>query len=407
MNDFDLIIIGGGMVGGALACALGNSPLRIALLEAEPAAPLAADAPFELRVSAFSLANQRFLENVGVWSRLEASGRVCPFDAMRVWEDGGAATRFDCADIDAPALGYFAENRLLQENLLERCQDFSNIELLRPVETRSISIEADQVVVRCHNRTLRARLLIGADGARSKVREAACIGTHAWDYEQAALVVTILSDLPQQHMTWQRFTPSGPQAFLPLAQRHASLVWYHRPDQVRRLRALPDQDFLSELETAFPPELGGIQQMVGRASFPLRRMHAHRYVQERVALLGDAAHTVHPLAGQGVNMGLLDAAVLAEVLLDATAKGRDPGALNALRKYERWRRHDNLLMLTATDAFYRTFSNTNPVLRLARNSGMYLADGLRPLKHQAMRVALGLAGRQPRLTLPGQTVLAP
>jgi len=400
MNEFDLIIVGGGMVGGALACALGGSSFSVAVLESDPPAFPTADEAFDLRVSAVSLANQRFLDNIGAWPKLASSGRVCPYDTMRVWENGGAETHFDCAAVDAPALGYFAENRLLQCALLARCREFDNIELIAPVETTKITLEAEYALVRTSARTLRSRLLVGADGARSRVRQAALIGTHAWDYEQSALVTTILSDLPQQYTTWQRFTPSGPQAFLPLAQRHASLVWYNYPAEVRRLQALPDAAFLAELETTFPPELGGVAQMIGRASFPLRRMHAHRYVQARLALIGDAAHTVHPLAGQGVNMGFLDAAVLAEILLDAAAKGRDPGAVPVLRQYERWRRHDNLLMLTATDAFCRVFSNAHPLLRLARNSGLYLAGSLTPLKQQAMRVALGLAGRQPRLTLP-------
>ena len=400
MNDYDLIIVGAGMVGSALACALGGSSLKIALLEAEHPTALASDAVFDLRVSAVSLANQRFLDNIGAWQHIQDSHRVCPFTTMRVWEAGGAETCFDCADIDIPALGYFAENRILQQALLTRCRDFSNIELFMPIDTQSIQFETEQVVVRCQSQTLRTRLLIGADGARSKVRQAALIGTHAWDYQQSALVATILSALSQQSITWQRFVPSGPQAFLPLAQQHASLVWYNRPQEVRRLLALSESDFLRELETAFPPELGGVQVLIGRASFPLRRMHTQHYVRERVALIGDAAHTVHPLAGQGVNMGFLDAAVLAEVLLDAVAKGRefDLGALSVLRQYERWRRHDNLLMLTATDAFYRAFSNTNPILRFTRNSGLALANGFGPLKHQAMRVALGLAGRQPLLT---------
>ena len=397
MNEFDIIIIGGGMVGSALACALGSGSHRVALLEAQPPARLMPNAPFDLRVSAVSLANQRFLANIGAWDAIEASTRVCPYRRMRVWEGGGSETQFDCAEIDEPALGYFAENRLLQHELLARCKDFDNIELLYPAQPKDIRIETDRVSVRYDTRTLRGKLLIGADGAHSRVRQAALIGTHAWDYEQSALVTTIKSALPQQDITWQCFTPSGPQAFLPLAQRHASLVWYHRPEEVRRLLNLTDSDFLSELESSFPTDLGGVDALIGRASFPLRRMHAHRYVQPRVALVGDAAHTVHPLAGQGVNMGFLDAAVLAEVLLAAAP--RDPGDLSILRRYERWRKHDNLAMLNATDLFYRVFSNTNPVLRFARNAGLFAAGSLPPLKQQAMRVALGLAGRQPALTL--------
>lgn len=394
MQTCDVLIVGGGMVGSTLACALGGSDLEVVLLEAQPPLKIAQNAPFDLRVSAISLANQRLLANLGVWPALQQSDRICPYTRMRVWEAGGHETLFDCAELDAPALGFFVENRLLQQALLERCTQFDNIQIISPASAEDIRIEADRVTVRCQQQTLRTRLLIGADGSQSRVRQAAAIGTHSWDYEQAALVCTIKSALPQQDITWQRFTAKGPQAFLPLAQCHASLVWYEHPDTIRHLQTLTEQEFLTELEAAFPPELGRIEVLIGRASFPLKRMHAQHYVKPNIALIGDAAHTVHPLAGQGVNMGLLDAAALAEIILNA---GSNFAAFNQLRKYERWRKAENLTMLTATDGFYRVFSNTSPVLYGLRNSALLLADKVFPLKQQAMRSAMGIAGRQPQL----------
>lgn len=397
---YDVIIVGGGMVGAALACALASNngrPLHIALLEARPPKPPQYGDDVGLRVSAINLANQRFLNNIGAWPWLAEQDRICLCSAMKVWETDGVEVHFDCADIDEPALGYFVENKWLQHALLRRCQTLSNVHLYAPCNIQSIDIATDAVSVQCDAQLLQGRLLIGADGANSNVRQVAQIGCHAWDYPQQALVATIRSDLTQQHLTWQRFTPTGAQAFLPLAQQHASLVWYHTPAEIQTLLNLSDADFGAALRQYFPSQLGGIDRLIGRASFPLRRMHAQCYVKPRVALVGDAAHTVHPLAGQGVNMGLLDAAVLAEVLLDSLSQGSDLGRLSVLRQYERWRRHDNVAMLAVTDSFYRIFNNQNPLLRVGRNGGLLLSRVVTPLKNQAMRTALGLTGRLPRL----------
>jgi 2-octaprenyl-3-methyl-6-methoxy-1,4-benzoquinol hydroxylase len=203
--------------------------------------------------------------------------------------------------------------------------------------------------------------------------------------------------LPQQEISWQRFTPSGPQAFLPLPGHHASLVWYHRPAEVKRLLALDDGDFMSELEATFPECLGGVSGITARGSFPLRRMHAHRYVDRRVALVGDAAHTVHPLAGQGVNLGMLDAAVLAEVLLTALGRAEDLGDGEVLARYERRRRRDILAMMGVIDIFYRLFGNDVVPVKLLRNLGLEVANRLTPAKRQVMRFALGLTGEAPML----------
>ncbi|MGF1525844.1 MAG: UbiH/UbiF/VisC/COQ6 family ubiquinone biosynthesis hydroxylase [Candidatus Competibacterales bacterium] len=395
--DYDVLIVGGGMVGSTLACALGDTPFKVGLLEAALPAPVGVDDPFDLRTSALSLASTRILENIGAWQTLVASQRLCPYRRIRVWEDGGAETNFAADAVGEEVLGYFLENRLLQHALLERVRALDNVDLLAPATPVAIRFAETAATVETGDRTLKARLLVGADGQRSKVRQASGIGVFAWDYEQGVVVASVKTALPQQDLTWQRFTPAGPQAFLPLAGPHATLVWYHRPREVQRLLALAEADFIRELEGAFPIELGGVEAVVERGSFPLQRQHANRYVDHRVALIGDAAHAIHPLAGQGVNLGLLDAAALRDVLLSAVARGRDIGDGELLGDYQRWRRRENLAMMTVVDVFYRLFGNDNTALRQLRNTGLWFAERLSPAKHQVMRYALGLVGRQPSL----------
>lgn len=405
-EHYDIIIVGGGMVGATLGCALGGARLRVAVLEAQQPRPYSPEDALELRVSAISPASQRIFAGVGAWAGM-ASRRLCPYRRLRVWEGNGeAATEFNCADTGEPVLGYFLENRLVQLALLERLQTFSNVNLLCPARPHRISWNDDAAIVDlAEGRTLTGRLVVGADGAQSLVRQAAGIGVHAWDYEQRAVVATVSTVLPQQDITWQRFVPTGPQAFLPLPGHHASIVWYHQPLETQRLLALDNGDFIAELQSTFPACLGRINGLIARGGFSLRRMHAHRYVQARVALIGDAAHTLHPLAGQGVNLGLLDAAALAETLIEAAAEQRDIGDVQVLQAYERWRRLDNLTMLAVMDLFYRVFGNSSPPIRLLRGLGLGLANRLTPAKHYVMRYAMGLAGRQPRLAQSGENLV--
>ena len=246
-------------------------------------------------------------------------------------------------------------------------------------------------------RILKSRLIVAADGGFSRVRQSAGMGVSGWDYEQHALVLTVDTACGQQDITWQRFTPEGPQALLPLDGPHASLVWYSTPEEVARLKTLPDDALMAALESEFPACLGDVTRITARGSFPLRRQHALRYVKEGVALIGDAAHMIHPLAGQGVNIGLLDAAALAEVLVAAQRAGEDIGSQTVLGRYERMRRKNNLLMMTVMDAFYRTFGNSHGPVRFLRNLGLGLAERLKPAKKLAMSYAMGLNGSLPRL----------
>ncbi len=400
MESFDIVINGGGMVGSALACALAQTtPYRIAVLEPNPPSVRPPDAPFEVRMSAFSLGTVKFLTNIGVWPRVLETQRACPYRQMRVWEDGGGETYFHADQVGVDRLGDFAENQLVQRAALDHLETLENATLFRTAPHKIRITDAYVEITTQDDQQLQAKLVVGADGANSVVRAAAGIGSHSWDYGHHALVTSAITQLPQQDLTWQRFTPRGPQAFLPFPGHHAALVWYESAQRCRELLDLDDDTFLRTLEAHFPHELGGVSGLTQRLSFPLRRSHAQRYVVERVALIGDAAHTVHPLAGQGVNLGFLDAAALAEILQSALHRGRDLGDVDLLTEYERWRKTDNLAMQTVIDLFYRVFSNEFAPLKTLRGLGLGMANRLGVAKGPVIRFALGVSaiGRVPQL----------
>jgi 2-octaprenyl-3-methyl-6-methoxy-1,4-benzoquinol hydroxylase len=395
-GEYDVVIVGGGMVGAALGCALGNSALRVALIEDQPPLPFSSEQTQDLRVSAVSIASSSMLSTVGAWKGVLAR-RACPFRRMRVWEDG-PGVEFSSMEIDQPVLGHIVENRVIQLALLERLQAFSNVDCILPAQTQKIQYQASgSQVVLTDGRQLSGRLLVAADGGHSRVRQAARLGVNSRDYEQHALVLTVETAYGQQDITWQRFVPTGPLAFLPLTGPHASLVWYHRPDQVNALLQLADDELLRRLKSTFPPELGEIRRILSKGSFPLKRQHALEYVKEGVALIGDAAHMIHPLAGQGVNIGLLDAAALGQVLVNANTHRQDIGSRAVLKEYERIRRQNNLVMMTTMDLFYRTFGQANLPMRVLRNLGLNLAEKLSPAKIRVMRYAMGLGQDFPKL----------
>jgi 2-octaprenyl-3-methyl-6-methoxy-1,4-benzoquinol hydroxylase len=393
--QYDIAIVGGGMVGSTLACCLANSGLNVVVLEAARPPAFSTEQPPDLRVSALSMASRHILESIGAWHKVTEK-RFCPFRTMQVWE-GVGNTEFRAEDIGESELGYIVENRLLQLALLEHLEDVGSIELRCPVATQRITYNEHGSLIQLEDGDIQARLIVGADGANSQVRQAARIGVSSWDYKQHAMVLNVETAYGQQDITWQRFRPSGPQAFLPLVGNYGSLVWYNSPDEVARLKSLTDDQLLTELLAAFPSSLGRIKRILQRGSFPLKRQHALDYVKPGIALIGDFAHTINPLAGQGVNIGLLDAAALAEVIVDAHQAGRDFASLCVLKQYERQRKMDNLVMMTAMDAFYRVFSNDNRPIRLLRNLGLGLADKLGPVKHRIIRHAMGLEGNLPRL----------
>ncbi len=398
VTEFDVLIVGGGMVGATLARALADTSLRIGLIEQSQPKDFDAEQPHDLRVSALSMASQRILKSCGAWDGVLAR-RYCPFKRMRVWETAGIGdTTFNSDDIGYPELGFIVENRIVQLALWEQFAGQDNIHVYTPAVIQSIECHGtSNTVTLSSGETLTARLLVAADGGSSQARQAAGLGVVAEEYSQQALVLYVKTAYPQQDITWQRFYPAGPRAFLPLSGPYGSLVWYDSPETIKRLMALDDETLLTEAYAAFPAEIGEIDALLGRGFFPLKRQHALSYGKEGVVLLGDAAHMIHPLAGQGVNIGMLDVASLSEILHEAVVQGEDIGAVELIKRYEKQRRHHNTLMMTTMDMFYRIFKDQHKPLGVLRNLGLQAAQRITPARNKAMKFAMGIEGPLPAM----------
>lgn len=397
-NNFDVVIVGAGMVGATVACSLGDSDIKVAVIEQRLPQEFKPDQCHDLRVSALSIASKNILAGVGAWSGI-INRRFCPFKRMRVWETAGD-TEFNSADINHSELGFIVENRIIQLALLERLSQYKNIELIAPTSIKKINYVgfSEPTIIELDNGDeLQTTLLVAADGGHSKIRQTTGLGVSGWDYQQHALVVYVETAYEQQDITWQHFLPSGPQAFLPLNGHYASLVWYHSADEIRRLKNLANKDLIVELTAAFPDCLGEVKQVLGIASFSLKHQHAQRYVKTGVVLVGDAAHIINPLAGQGVNIGLLDSAALGEVLINAKANTENLGDMTVLKRYEKMRRNENLKMMAVMDILYRAFSNDVLPVKFIRNFGLGLVNRILPAKNKLMRLAMGLEGNLPKL----------
>ena len=399
----DLIIVGAGMVGSALALALQDQGLEILLVDGGPLSvkPFDPHAAFEPRVSALSGASQRILERLGVWAGI-AARRTSPYGDMQVWDGSGTGhIHFSAASVHAEVLGHIVENRVVQDALLERLHD-SSIGLLANARVEQLRRSGDDWLLSLKDgRELRAPLLIAADGANSAIRRLAGCATREWDYLHHAIITSVRCSKPHQATAWQRFTDDGPLAFLPLAgppgEHWCSIVWSTTPTEAERLMALDDAGFRRALGFAFEHRLGEVLQADARLCIPLRQRHAKRYIEDGLALIGDAAHSIHPLAGQGVNLGFLDVAVLAEVLLHAIQRGERLSDVKVLSRYERRRMPHNLAMMAAMEGFQRLFQADPLALRWLRNSGLNLVDGLGEGKALLVRQALGLSGDLPEL----------
>ena len=399
----DLIIVGAGMVGSALALALQDQGLEILLVDGSPLSvkPFDPQAAFEPRVSALSVASQRILERLGVWEGI-AARRVCPYGEMQVWDGSGTGQiHFSAASVHAESLGHIVENRVVQDALLERLHD-SSIGLLPGARLEQLRRSGEGWLLSLNDgRELRAPLVIAADGANSAVRRLAGCATREWDYLHHAIVTSVRCAKPHQATAWQRFTDDGPLAFLPLAgpagEHWCSIVWSVTPAEAERLMALDEAGFRRALGFAFEHRLGEVLHVDKRLCIPLRQRHATRYVEAGLALIGDAAHSIHPLAGQGVNLGFLDVAVLAEVLLHAMQRGERLSDVKVLSRYERRRMPHNLAMMAAMEGFERLFQADPLPVRWLRNSGLNWVDDLPEAKALFVRQALGLSGDLPEL----------
>lgn len=403
----DLIIVGAGMVGSTLALALEGSGLDILVLDASPleAADFDPQGGFEPRVSALSAASQRIFERLGAWPGMSAR-RVSPYTDMHVWDGSGTGQiHFSAETVHAEVLGHIVENRVVQDALLETMQRRGGQRLLGAARFERLErMPQGWQLTLDDGRQLNAPLLVAADGANSAVRRLAGCETREWDYLHQAIVTSVRCSEPHQRTAWQRFTDDGPLAFLPLErdgdQHWCSIVWSVTELEARRLMALDDVAFRAALGRAFEQRLGEVEEVDPRLCIPLRQRHAKRYVQPGLALIGDAAHTIHPLAGQGVNLGLLDAAVLAEVIEAAMARGERPEDIRVLSRFERRRMPHNLAMMAAMEGFERLFQADPLPLRWLRNTGLKAVQALPEAKALFVRQALGMSGDLPALARP-------
>ena len=385
----DIAIVGGGMVGALAAALLAPTGLTIQVIETKRPAEFSPEQPFDLRVSAISATSVALLEQAGAWGHIQ-SMRAWPYQRLEAYEWQGFYTEFSADSVDREYLGYMVENRIIQLGLWQALQQWPNVVLDCPNGLAALrQTENGALLTLTHGQPLAARLVLACDGAESMTRQLAGIGISAWDYGQQCMLISIEADQLESDMTWQQFTPNGPRAFLPLGTNEGCLVWYDQKPRIQALAKL-DKDSLAEQVAAhFPPRIGNFK-VLSKGSFPLRRRHANHYVKGRVVLLGDAAHTINPLAGQGVNLGFKDVAAITELVTQGVEAQLDIGSAERLARYQRRRRPDNLLMQTTMDVCYHAFSNDILPLKILRNLSLKAAQHSGPLKTRVMKYAMGL-----------------
>jgi 2-polyprenylphenol 6-hydroxylase len=406
--DFHILVIGGGLVGACAAALAAANPelhdLKIAVLESQPPTMPPAGAEVDLRVSAVSRASERILTAVRAWPLIPEHHR-CAYDEMIVWDAAGkplgpGSIHFSASASGEPNLGYIIENRRLLWALYDCPPLRERVTVLRG-ELAGLAFDDEQAVVAlADGRSLNVGLIIAADGAASRSRKLAGIETRGWDYDQRAFVTHVRTEHSHARTAWQRFLPDGPIAFLPLVDGRSSIVWTTRPDHARQLVAGAPEDVARQIEMAIDGALGTVELAGPRAEFPLRLTHARSYCKDRFALVGDAAHAVHPLAGQGVNLGLLDCAALIETLAAEVAAGGNARALaelRVLRRYERWRKSENVVALGLIDGLNRLFSTSSSMLGFARRVGLSAVDRSALAKRFFMGRALGTNGEIPQV----------
>lgn len=401
---YDVVVIGGGLAGLTQAIALASHGIRVAVIDREDPAR-AVHAGFDGRVSAIALASQRMLAAIGLWQHVS--------EAQPMWDirvsDGDSLlfVHYDHAALGNEPFGYLVENRVMRLAQQAAVDELPLLQLFAPMAVRRIergipgSGAAASVELK-DGRRLQARLVIGADGRQSFVREGAGIRTVEWSYRQSGIVCTVAHELPHDGAAQERFLPAGPFAILPMTDdengvHRSSLVWTEPTERAEAIMALDDGGFNTEMRRRFGDGYGDAHVVGPRWSYPLAFLHAERYTDHRLALIGDAAHGIHPIAGQGLNLGLRDIAALTEALVDARGLGLDLGQADVLERYARWRRTDTLVLSAVTDGLTRLFSNDIAPVRVVRDLGLGLVDRILPLKKFFMRHAMGDVGTLPRL----------
>ncbi len=397
-TEYQLVIVGAGMVGAALAAGLANSGISIALVEPNIAKPLSIPSTcseFDTRVSAITAQSESLLTRLGAWGLIESS-RKSPYQGMTVWDgEGTGEVNFNANDLHVPCLGTLVENREVVWALQQVVEQGNNITLIRDTVSHIDNQDEQGLtpVFLASGAILKTQLLVGADGALSRIKQWAEFANCEWDYQHQALVATVELEQSHQQTAWQRFRQQGPLALLPLAANNdktCSIVWSTSDEECQSLLALNDDEFCLALGQAFEFRLGQVVKVGPRMAFPLRQRHAKNYVVPGIALVGDAAHTIHPLAGQGVNLGFKDVVALSEELLRAQQQGLNLGELSILQRYQRRRQADNLLMMAAMEGFKRLFAAEQPLIRLIRNQGMRLFNRASAIKQHVVMQAMGL-----------------
>jgi 2-octaprenyl-6-methoxyphenol hydroxylase len=397
----EVLVIGGGMAGMTLASALAGAGVDVTVVDSSPPEELL-DEGYDGRASAIAWGSAQVFRGIGLWPHLEADAG--PIRDIRVVDgtlERGPSLLFlhyDHTDLGDEPFGYMIENRVIRRSLFQQARSLSGHRLVSPSRVTGLNRSASGVEAELEDGTrIQARLAVGAEGRRSPTRESAGITISRADYGQTAIVCTVAHEREHDGVAVEYFLPSGPFAMLPMTKRRMNIVWTERAELAPGYMKLDDAAFLAELHRRFGDWLGEIDLVGPRFAYPLSLQHASRYTDQRLALVGDAAHGIHPIAGQGLNLGLRDVAALAEAIIDARRLGLDIGAADVLGRYERWRRFDSVLLTGVTDALNRLFSNDIPPLRLARDLGLAAVDRLPPVKKFLMRHAMGVVGELPRL----------
>ncbi|HXP78104.1 MAG TPA: UbiH/UbiF/VisC/COQ6 family ubiquinone biosynthesis hydroxylase [Stellaceae bacterium] len=392
----ELVVVGGGLVGLSLGIACAQAGLDTLVVDREDPAVTLAES-YDGRASAIAYGSQQILSALGIWAKL--ASEVAPILEIRVADDNAPLfLHYDHREVGDHPLGWIVENAVLRRALLERVRELPHLTHAAPRSVTGVERGASVALVRlAGDHAIRARLVAAADGKASPLRKAAGIRTIEWSYPQTGIVTTVRHEQPHRGVAVEHFLPAGPFAILPLTGNRSSLVWTERADLAPRILAMGAADFADELRRRFGDFLGAVEPVGPRWSYPLAFLHAEHYAAPRLALVGDAAHLIHPIAGQGLNLGLRDVAALSEVLVDARRLGLDIGEPEVLRRYESWRRIDNWMLSAVTDSLNRLFSNAIPPLKLARDLGLAAVNQVPPLKRLFMRHAMGVVGDQPRL----------
>ncbi len=406
---FDIVVVGAGMVGAALATGLGQNGFRVALVDRAPPPDFDPESAPDIRVSALSAGSERYLQSLGAWDHILGM-RATPYKRLAVWDETRyplqnlvprklAEVKFDATELGAHHLGHIVENSVTQQALWQTAEACPQISMFHGQGVASLAQSGDTATVTLDDdRELLASLVVGCDGAQSRIRDLAGIGVTRNQYDQQAMVISVRYQGPVEDITWQGFHPSGPRAFLPLhsagpehpGESWGSLVWYDSPEELARLKAMDDSTLMNEIQSSFPASLPLLTHIDSKASFPIARQHAKHYHSGRVVLAGDSAHTINPLAGQGVNLGFQDAQALQSALKEAKRAGDDLANPKWLNLYEQQRRPANRRMMLTMDVFYHLFSNRIPPVHLLRNLGLGAARALPFARNRVARYAMGI-----------------